>query len=247
MSVALQIADTLGASAADRPDSEEAMSHRARKKLATRNAIHEAAFDLAMTVGLAHTTVERISERAGIAPRTFWGYFSSKEDAIINRDPDGPSKLSAAFLLRPGDEEPLTSLQVILDDYLAAKMADPERFILRQRLFREDPALLGAVAAARDEMERSLVFAVAERLGVDPAVDLRPGVFVASAWGACRVAQQRWVDSSGQEDLRTLTADAFRTLADGVVQLTLETTVGTTKKAHKSNMTKIDEADRRQS
>ncbi len=247
MTVAVEPAEALGSSVADRPDSDEALSHRAKKKLATRNAIHEAAFDLAMTVGLAHTTVERISERAGIAPRTFWGYFSSKEDAVINRDPEGPSKLAAAFLLRPGDEEPLTSLQVILDEYLAAKMADSEKFLLRQRLFREDPALLGAVAAARDEMERCLVFAVAKRLGVDPAVDLRPGVFVASAWGACRVAQQRWVDSSGQEDLRTLTADAFRTLADGVVHLTRKSNIGTTEKAHKKNMTNINEADRRQS
>ena len=246
MTVAHHAADTMGSIVADRPDSDEALSHRARKKLATRNAIHEAAFDLARTVGLAHTTVERISERAGIAPRTFWGYFSSKEDAVINRDPEGPSKLASAFRLRPGDEEPLTSLQVILDEYLAAKMADSERFLLRQRLFREDPALLGAVAAARDEMERSLVFAVAERLGVDPAVDFRPGVFVASAWGACRVAQQRWVDSSGQEDLRTLTADAFRTLADGVVHLTLAKNSGTTKKEHESDMNNINEADRRQ-
>lgn len=178
---------------------------------------------MALSVGLAHTTVERISERAGIAPRTFWGYFSSKEDAVINRDPDGPAKLAESLLARPRGEDPFTSLHAILDDYLASKLADAERSLLRQRLLRAEPALLAAVAAAFDEIERALVFAVAERLGVDPAKDLRPGVFVASAWGACRIAQQRWVDSSGQEDLRGLTSAAFRTLADGLMPATRAT------------------------
>ena len=96
-----------------------------------------------------------------------------------------------------------------------------------------------------------LVFAVAERLGVDPAQDLRPGVFVASAWGACRIAQQRWVDSSGQEDLRRLTSAAFRTLAAGLAAPAgLVAPAGTTTadigpKPNSTDMTETTEVDRR--
>src|SRR5579875_1039070 len=79
-------------------------SHRERKKAATRQAIHDAAFELVERNGLAGTTIEAISDRAGVAPRTFWAYFSSKEDAVINRDPDLPAVLHDALLDRPETE-----------------------------------------------------------------------------------------------------------------------------------------------
>lgn len=193
------------------------LSHRERKKLATRQAIHEAAFELALTAGLAHTTVEQISERAGIAPRTFWGYFSSKEDAVLNRDTGTPSKLAEALLDRPAGEDPVSSLHAVLDDFLATKLADPQRSQVRRNLLRREPSLLAAAAAAYDEIERALLEALGRRMGVAPSEDLRPGVFVASACGACRVAQQRWEESAGAEDLRELTRRAFRTLAEGLL------------------------------
>ncbi len=198
----------------------EGLSHRERKKLATRQAIHEAAFEMALTAGLAHTTVEQISERAGIAPRTFWGYFSSKEDAVLNRDPDTPGKLAKALLERPVGEDPVSSLHAVLDDFLASKLTDPERSHVRRSLLRREPSLLAAVAVAFDEIERALVEALGHRMGVAPSDDLRPGVFVASACGACRVAQQRWEESAGAEDLRDLTRRAFRTIAEGLLDET---------------------------
>jgi AcrR family transcriptional regulator len=195
----------------------EGLSHRERKKLATRQAIHEAAFELALTAGLAHTTVEQISERAGIAPRTFWGYFSSKEDAVLNRDPDTPGKLADALLDRPAGEDPVSSLHAVLDDFLASKLADPQRSQVRRSLLRREPSLLGAAAVAFDEIERALLEAMGRRMGVAPSEDLRPGVYVASACGACRVAQQRWEESAGAEDLRELTRRAFSALAEGLL------------------------------
>ncbi len=195
----------------------EGMSHRERKKLATRRAIHEAAFELAQTAGLAHTTIEQISERAGIAPRTFWGYFSSKEDAVLNRDPDTPDKLAKALLDRPVGEDAVASLHAVLDDFLASKLTDPERSHVRRGLLRREPSLLAAVAVAFDEIERALVEALGQRMGVAPSADLRPGVFVASACGACRVVQQRWEESAGAEDLRDLTRRAFRTISEGLL------------------------------
>src|SRR5579862_3444969 len=83
-------------------------SHRERKKLATRQAIHEAAFELVDESGLAHVTIEAVSERAGVAPRTFWAYFGSKEDAVLKRDPDRPRSLRQALLARPAGEDPVS-------------------------------------------------------------------------------------------------------------------------------------------
>ena len=191
-------------------------SHRERKKLATRWAIHDAAFDLVERHGLAGTTIEAISDQAGVAPRTFWSYFASKEDAVINRDPEGAEHLRAALLARPAGEDAISSLRCVLEEYVSDRLVDSDRAVRRQQLVRREPQLMAAVAASFDDVERSLVEAVAERLGLDPMRDLRPGVLVAAAGGACRVAQMRWADEQGRTPFHDLVDEAFAQLADGL-------------------------------
>lgn len=53
----------------------------------TWDAIHGAASELARERGIKQTTAELIAEQAGVSPRTFFNYFSSKEDAIIGLRP----------------------------------------------------------------------------------------------------------------------------------------------------------------
>lgn len=194
-------------------------SHRERKKLATHRALHEAAFELVDRHGLSGTTVEAISERAGVAPRTFWSYFSSKEDAVIDRDPATPATLRAALMSRPAGEDIVTSLRCVLGEHMADRVVDSKRAVRRQRLIRREPHLMAAVAAAFDEMERALVSAVADRLGLHPAHDLRPGVLVMAACGACRVAQQRWADLKGARPFTDLVEEAFVEMAEGLAPL----------------------------
>lgn len=194
-------------------------SHRERKKLATRRAIHDAAFELATERGVAHTTIEAVSEKAGVAPRTFWAYFASKEDAILDRDPEWPDQLRRALLDRPVGEDPLTALRRVLEAHLADRVVDSDYAVRRQRLIRREPQLMAAVAAAFDEIERALVEAVAERTGSDPRRDLRPGLLVMVAGGACRVAQQRWADDNGRRPLPELIEKAFDELAAGLTPL----------------------------
>ncbi|MEO8263341.1 MAG: helix-turn-helix domain-containing protein, partial [Pseudolysinimonas sp.] len=60
---------------------------RERKRLATRRAIQVAAIEIVRERGLDATTIDEIARIADISPRTFFNYFSSKEEAIIG---DGP-------------------------------------------------------------------------------------------------------------------------------------------------------------
>lgn len=196
-----------------------AASLRERKKQATRQSIHVAAFELVDRHGLSGTTIEAISDRAGVAPRTFWSYFSSKEDAVINRDPDWPAVLRADLLRRPEGEDAVTALRAVLEEYVNERMVDSKRAVRRQRLIRREPQLMAAVAASYDEIERALVSAVAERLGLDPGTDLLPGVLVMAAGGACRVAQQRWADEQGRRPFHEVLDEAFSRLGEGLAPL----------------------------
>jgi AcrR family transcriptional regulator len=203
-----------------------APSLRERKKQATRRAIHEAAFTMVDEHGLSGVTVEAISERAGVAPRTFWYYFSSKEDAVLDRDPARPEGLRAALLARPPEEDILAALRRVLDDDLAGRVVDRSRALRRGLLVRREPQLMAAVAATYDEIERALVHGVAERMGMDPDTDLFPGLIVSAVCGAYRIAQLRWSDRKGRPSLPDLVDEAFEHLARGLAPGQLERSAG---------------------
>ena len=158
------------------PSETVCLSHRERKKQATRRAIHDAAFELVEESGFTGVTVEAISERAGVAPRTFWSYFPSKEAAVLDVAADRPEVLRSALLARPADEDPLATLRCVLVADMVDRSVDSERALRRARLVRREPQLMAATAAAYDEIERALVAGIAERLGQDPEADLLPAL-----------------------------------------------------------------------
>lgn len=55
---------------------------RESRKRATRHALHESAMRLSTAHGFEATTVAAIARDAGVAPRTFFGHYASKEAAL---------------------------------------------------------------------------------------------------------------------------------------------------------------------
>ena len=104
---------------------------RERKKLATRLALHEAALQLVAERGLDHVSVDDIAERADVSPRTFFNYFSSKDDAVLGLDPDGAAQQVEAFLARPADESPVQALRAVARAQAAEMAEDTELWPLR--------------------------------------------------------------------------------------------------------------------
>lgn len=69
---------------------------RERKKQQTRHRLETAAVAIVDEEGLDRLTIDAISERAEVSPRTFFNYFDSKEDAILGlRTEDGTRALVA--------------------------------------------------------------------------------------------------------------------------------------------------------
>ncbi|MFD0315572.1 TetR/AcrR family transcriptional regulator [Streptomyces flavalbus] len=64
------------------PGSSASLSLTERRKAATRMEIARAAARLFVTHGLRGTRAEDIAQAAGVAPRTFYRYFATKEEAV---------------------------------------------------------------------------------------------------------------------------------------------------------------------
>lgn len=64
-------------------DARPALDLRARKREATHEALATAAFALAREHGLDGFTVDDVARRADVSRRTFFNYFTSKEQAVV--------------------------------------------------------------------------------------------------------------------------------------------------------------------
>jgi AcrR family transcriptional regulator len=208
-----------------------AVGRRERKKQATRAALSEAAVRLSLEHGVENVTVEQIADEADVSLRTFFNYFSSKEEAVVAGDSARGEVLVERFRDRPDSESVLTALRVAVLAYVDDLTGDDELEALR--MMRRSPSLLPHQLAAYAAGERALAVAVAERVGevvpegpdgeagADRPVGLYPALVAATAMAGVRVAMQRWTDASagGTRDVAALHAivdEVFARLGRGL-------------------------------
>lgn len=182
---------------------------REQKKRATRAAIHRAALEIAHADGVAAATVERITEAAGVSPRTFFNYFPTKEDALAGTDPDLPARLAEALLGRPDDEALTDSLRTVITEHMAAVTQDPELWRLRRTVAAESASMSAAVLGSGAAVSRALAAAAYERAGSDPADDAGPAIATFAALGVLRAAMWLHAQRGFTGDVGDLVAEAF--------------------------------------
>ncbi|WP_432055949.1 TetR/AcrR family transcriptional regulator [Streptomyces sp. bgisy022] len=142
---------------------------RERKKRATRAALTEAAVRLAAEHGADHVTVEAISAAAGVSVRTFFNYFTSRDDAFVVVDPDAAERVCRAVLDAPAAVAPLDALR----DALATELAEAERqhelWRLHAAVLQTSPRLLVRSLVAHTADETAIAEVIGRRLGHEAA------------------------------------------------------------------------------
>ena len=174
---------------------------RERKKAKTRAAIREHALRLIIKQGYDATTVEQIAEAAEVSPSTFFRYFPTKEDVVLQDDLD--LLWIDAFRAQPAELTPVAAMRASLTQAFA-NMSGEDLAALRQTM---DLALSIPAVRARmlDEFGRTaqiLASAIAERSG--RAADDFAVTTVAGA--VLGVAMAAWFNAA--EDIQTF-ADKF--------------------------------------
>jgi len=129
---------------------------RERKKQQTREALSWAALRLAVERGLGNVLVEDIAAEAGVSPRTYNNYFSSKAEAITWRHLDRARRMADLLRARPPGEPLWESITCAAVAQAGGERASPEpEWIAGVRLMLSEPE-----SAAADRYASILYFRV---------------------------------------------------------------------------------------
>ncbi|SDM77613.1 TetR family transcriptional regulator [Nonomuraea jiangxiensis] len=194
---------------------------RERKKQATREALMSAALRLALERGLDNVRNEDIAAEAGVSPRTFGNYFSSKYEALAARHTDRAALQVAVLRARPPGEplwQALTEATAQAWESHTGPEAtapDPER-LAATRLLVDEPSLQAEAMKLALASQQELVAAVAERTGTDPGRDLYPHLVAGTVTAAVQTTVGRWLYADPPVPFIPLLREALRQVAAGL-------------------------------
>jgi AcrR family transcriptional regulator len=170
--------------------------------MTTRARIADAAFELFDAQGYDGTTVDAIAERAGIARRTFFRYFQSKDDVIF---PDHDALLAATLqdLASQAAASPVVAICSCVRLVLRSYVTDRDVSLQRYRLTRCVTALRDRELASVRKYERAFSRYLRERLtGAYPEAEviLRADVIAATVVAAHNAVLREWLRAGGDYD-----------------------------------------------
>ena len=182
---------------------------RERKKIKLRRAIQAAALRLFETQGYDHTTVEQIAEAAETSTTTFYRYFPTKEDVVL--DNESSPLFEATVATRPADEPLTETIRAAMGAVVAGAEADRDLTLARMRLVATVPALEARFAGEERRSIELLTRLLASRTG-RPGDDYQLELIAFVLAGVLFTASRRWVAEQGATPLASLVDQAVTTI-----------------------------------
>jgi len=182
---------------------------RERKRRETLQRITEAGVRLFIAKGYEATTLDAIAAEAGIARRTFFYYFKSKDDILLSLQSGFDDWIAEAMRDEPLDKRPLHAARDAIVKICARYPA--EDMLAIDRLMRSSEAVMARKQASYMQQEKALLAALRERW---PAPERESALRLVAmlAIGAVRLATETFSRESGKRSLVALLHEAFDTL-----------------------------------
>jgi AcrR family transcriptional regulator len=181
---------------------------RERKKIETRLALARAAMRLFEERGYDATTVDDIAAAANVSRRTFFRYFSTKEEVFIV-DPEGKlDALHVALAEGPPDEPTIAALRRGIVA-LTGTYFEPDLVRAESRVALREPVVAAAGLAYQVRWEDALAQEVAADLGVDPSRDPRPRIVAHTTVAIMRAGVSQWIQGDCVGDPADAVAATF--------------------------------------
>jgi AcrR family transcriptional regulator len=194
------------------------MDQRRARGLRNRQALINSAIELFTTQGYDATTIEQISAAAGVAPRTFFHHFATKDDILFDGYAERLQEATRRF--RASRSNSLWGALAETSSAVAEAIADqPEIFVVRARMYHSVPALRATMLRINEDWIDQLTAEVARWLDSDVGADLRPRLTATLINGANRAAIDVWVAGGGQGDLSELMAESVELVRPSIVAI----------------------------
>ncbi|WP_159942675.1 MULTISPECIES: TetR/AcrR family transcriptional regulator [unclassified Nocardiopsis] len=207
---------------------ESALPLRERKKLRTRRTLADTALAMFLERGFEATTLEDLVNAVEVSVRTFFRYYSSKEEVAMAAE----NELWEAY----ADE--VTRLRItgpvlphLRDCYTDAVRGLPRewigRYLATRHLAARTPALHVYHAGTTQDLQTRIIELLEEKLGVDSREDVRLRLIAEMALASVRYGTKNWLRTDpgragGAEALATEVGRAFDALP-GAVTLSPDT------------------------
>ncbi|MFL6100086.1 MAG: TetR family transcriptional regulator [Actinomycetales bacterium] len=200
------------------------MSLRESKKQQTREGLAAAAVDLIIERGYDATTVEDIAASVPVSPRTFFRYYPTKEDVVVDLLRAGVVDLVHRLEARPAEESLSTALREAALGWADLDEDSATRLLKLSRVLRSSPCLQPRFDRQRQVGVKELEREVARRMGSNEGsasgppltVDCRPQLIVTLVSAVLSDAVERWSDGGGREPLTGYVKDGFDLLEFGL-------------------------------
>lgn len=178
------------------------LDRRTRKRLATRQAISDAATRLFMKRGFDRVTIDEIAEAADVGRMTVFNHFPRKEDMFFDREQEARDVAFNAIRSRPSGTTPLQAL-----GDLAHRMADQREpafpLFAETRAFvetaRASEVLKARARQMRDDFVQALAAVLADAAGrpEDDADAYLAAGLMASTWSIAFVRAHAQLSKTG--------------------------------------------------
>ncbi|MDB1089260.1 TetR family transcriptional regulator [Streptomyces sp. ACA25] len=187
------------------------------QRLKVRRELATAALELFATKGYAATTVDEIAAAAGVARRTFFRHFRSKEEAIFPDHDDTLVRAKAVLDAAPPHENPIDTVCHGIKEVMRMYAASPAVSVERYQLTREVPALrereIASVARYERLFTRYLLGHFDETAPEDSNGNIDEPLLAEVAASAVVTAHnhvlRRWLRRGGQGDVEAELDRAF--------------------------------------
>lgn len=196
-----------------------------RKRQLVVDELTEAALQTLAIKGFDATTVDEIAAAAGVSRRTFFRYFASKEDVVVQLLASIGEVMCAELAARPADETPAVALRHAVAAALADCAGPPstggrygghaEKALRVVKMVTVTPPLLARFLERQAQWQDDLAGQLAARY---PGDDLFAALAAGLALNALHVVVKRWALSDGAEDAEALLDRAFRQLSPALTR-----------------------------
>jgi AcrR family transcriptional regulator len=173
---------------------------REQRKRQTRRDIETVAVDLFTRHGYDNVTIDEIVAGANTSKRTFYRYYTAKEDVLMTQQHHLLALIPDAVAARPAHEHLIDAVCNAMRDVQPQIEPDDSLALEKARLIFETPSLAARMIQWAQAWEAALAAAFARRLGMTDPDDVRPQMLAAAILAALRVVTRRWLTHHARTD-----------------------------------------------